>query len=111
MVKIVAHFDCVVGATVQTPDMGHALFHEEGVNAQADAHQRIPVAHAQPEKFQLLQRVRIRDQCWDRFGIRGWGHRSDPTEHIEMGESDIQGLTASIDMPAMARWARSEKTE
>ena len=44
MVEIAAHHGGVVGVAVEAPDMGHALFHQERVQAHTDAHQRVPVA-------------------------------------------------------------------
>ena len=95
MVEVAAHRAGVVGVGVHAPDVGHALLRRQGVHALRDAIERIPVAHAQPEELQPIQRGRVGEQFGRRPSVRRRGHDGNPVEHVEVGEADVQGLARS----------------
>ena len=97
MVQIVGHFGSVVAIGVHVPDVGHALFCQVIVKPLADADQAVLVAE-EPQKLQLLDGRRIGNEFGRRLGIRGGGDSGYPGELVDVGQADVQGLAAPIDI-------------
>ena len=66
------------------------------MRAAADLNQRIVITAGNPQKFQLLSgELRIPNQFLRLFGIGGRRKSTHPCKLIQIGQSKIQGLSAT----------------
>ena len=86
----------VVGVVVNVPNVRNTVFLQIGVDSLADSNQAVLVPARNVEEPQLIGRLcRIGRKLRRRLGVRSGGKTANPSEGVEVAETEVQRLPAA----------------